>query len=137
MTSGMLSILDTDRHRTQIQWLNPSEARRMLGVRLAPDGNMQIELAYLLDVAKNWQRKMKNSHLGRIDGMFSLWNVLLQKMVYPLPATTFTSDQCRTIMSPILAQGLLSAGFICTFRYLSLLLLLQMGSTVGFLNISV
>jgi len=47
--------------------------------------------------------------------MFSLRNVLLRKMVYPLPATTFTSDQCRTIMSLILAQGLLSAGFIHTF----------------------
>jgi len=112
---GALSILDTDRHRTQIQRLDPSEACRTLGVRLAPDGNMLVELAYLVDVAKDWQRKMKNSHLGRLDGMFSLRNVLLRKMVYPLPATTFTSEQCRTIMSPILAQGLPSAGFIWTF----------------------
>jgi len=49
--------------------------------------------------------------------MFSLRNVLLRKLVYPLPATTFTKEQCQTIMSPILAQGLPSAGFIRTFPH--------------------
>jgi len=85
----------------------------MLGVQLAPNGNMEIKL----DVAKDWQRKMKNSKLGCLDGMFSLRNILLQKMVYPLLATTFTPEQCRNIMSPILAQGLPSAGFIHTFPH--------------------
>jgi len=112
---GTISLLDTDRHRINIQWLEPSEAHRMLGVRFAPNGNMEIELAYLLDVAKDWQWKMKNSKLGRLDDMFRLHNVLLCKMVYPLPATTFTPKQCWSIMSPILAQGLPSAGFIRTF----------------------
>ncbi len=49
--------------------------------------------------------------------MFSLRNVLLRKLVYPLPATTFTKEQCQTIMSPILAQGLPLAGFIRTFPH--------------------
>jgi len=89
---GTISLLDTDRHWITIQQLGPSEARRTLGVQLAPDRNMEIELAYLLDVAKDWQQKMKNSKLGRLDSMFSLCNVLLHKMVYPLPATTFTPE---------------------------------------------
>ncbi len=60
---------------------------------------------------------MKNSKLGRSESNFSLWQVLLQKLVYPLPATTFTPQQCQTIMSPILAQGLPSAGFVWTFPH--------------------
>jgi len=35
--------------------LEPSEARRTLGIQLALDGNMQTKLIYLLDMAKDWQ----------------------------------------------------------------------------------
>jgi len=66
---------------------------------------------------KTWQRKMKNSWLGRWESNFSLQNVIMQKLVYPLLATTFTPKQCKAIMSPILAQGLPSAGYICTFPH--------------------
>ncbi len=74
---GSISILDSDRRQVIIQRLETSEARRTLGVRLAPDGNMQTEITYLLATAKDWQRKMKNSKLGRMESIFSLRNVLL------------------------------------------------------------
>jgi len=51
------------------------------------------------------------------EKFFSLWQVLLRKLMYPLPATTFTQEQCQTIMSPILAQGLPLADFVWTFLY--------------------
>jgi len=70
-----------------------------------------------MDTAKEWQCKMKNSKLGQSESNFSLWQVLLRKLVYPLPATTFTTQQCQTIMLPILAQGLPSAGFVRTFPH--------------------
>jgi len=44
--------------------------------------------------------------LSRMESIFSLQQVLLRKLMYPLPATTFTQEQCQTIMSPILAQGI-------------------------------
>jgi len=114
---GSISILDMDRQQVTIQWLKPSEAQRTLGIRLAPDSNMTTEWTYLLDMAKDWQLKMKNSKLRRMESNFSLQQVLLQKLMYPLPATTFTPEQCQTIMSPILAQGLPSAGFVWTFPH--------------------
>jgi len=78
---------------------------------------MSTELTHLIDMAKEWQRKMKNSKLGQFESNFSLWQVLLRKLVYPLPVTTFNQQQCQTIMSPILAQGLPSAGFVQTFPH--------------------
>jgi len=114
---GQITMLDSTRKQVTIQRLEPSEARRTLGVRLAPDGNMETELAYLLDTAKTWQRQMKNSRLGRWESNFSLRNVIMRKLMYPLPATTFTPKQCKAIMSPILAQGLPLAGYICTFPH--------------------
>jgi len=114
---GKITMLDSTRKQVTIQRLEPSEARRTLGVRLAPDGNMETELAYLVDTAKAWQRKMKNSRLGRWESNFSLRNVIMRKLAYPLPATTFTQKQCKAIMSPILAQGLPSTGYVRTFPH--------------------
>jgi len=78
---------------------------------------MTAELTYLQATAKDWQRKMQNSKLGRSESIFSLRNVLLRQLVYPLPATTMTQEECNEIMSPILTQGLPSAGFVRTFPY--------------------
>jgi len=60
---------------------------------------------------------MKTSKLGRTESIFSLHQVLLQKLVYPLPATTIMTEQCQIIMSPILAQGLPLAGFVRKFLH--------------------
>jgi len=110
--AGKITLLDMARNQVTIQRLKPSDACQTLGVCLALDGNMEMEMAYLLDTAKEWQQKMKNARLGWKEGNFSLHNVLLWKLVYPLLATTFTQEQCRKIMSPILAQGLLLVGFV-------------------------
>jgi len=93
------------------------EACQTLSVRLAPDGNMETKLAYLVDTAKEWQHKMKNSWLRCLDRNFSLRNVIMRKLVYPLPATTLTTAQCKTDMSHLLAQGLLSADYVRTFPH--------------------
>jgi len=114
--SGSIPILDTDHCQVTIQCLEPSEACRTLGIQLAPDGNMTTELTYLLDIAKDWQQKMKISKLDQMESIFSLQNVLLRKLVYPLLATTFMQEQCQ-LMSPILAQGLPLAGFVRTFPH--------------------
>jgi len=76
-----------------------------------------MEFTYLLDTAKDWQQKMKNSKLSRMESSFSLRNVLICKLVYPLLATTFTQEQCQKITSLILAQGLPLAGFVRTYPH--------------------
>jgi len=114
---GNITMLDSTCKQVTIQRLEPSEARQTLGVRLALDRNMEAELAYLVDMAKAWQWKMKNSWFGQWESNFSLQNVTMQKLIYPLPATTFTQKQCKAIISPILAQGLPLAGYICTFPH--------------------
>jgi len=58
---------------------------------------------------------MAAAKLTPTDATFSLKNVILQKLHYPLVATTFSCKQCNKIMSPILQQGLPQAGVIRTF----------------------
>jgi len=61
---GSISLLDSDHQQVPIQRLEPLEARQTLGIQIAPNDNMATKLAYLLDVTKEWQRKMKHAKLG-------------------------------------------------------------------------
>jgi len=58
---------------------------------------------------------MAASKLNPTDSTFSLQNVILRKLVYPLVTTTLMEQQCHQIMVPILQHGLPKAGVICTF----------------------
>ncbi len=112
---GELVVKDDSQHSVQIPRLETFEARRTLGVRLAPDGNWTAEVEYLQSVANDWQVKMAASKLSPQDALFSLKNVVLRKLQYPLVTTTFTPQQCSQIMAPLLKQGLPKAGVIRTF----------------------
>jgi len=112
---GKLTIKNDLRQRVEIPRLEVHEARRTLGVRIAPDGNWENEVDYLLSVTSDWKVRMAASHLSHFDALFSLKNVVLCKLAYPLVTTTLTRQQCHTIMTPLLQQGLPKAGVIRTF----------------------
>ncbi len=84
-------------------------------MRIAPDGNMRTELKYLISVAMEWHSKMSRSKLSQHDATFSLRQVILQKLTYPLLATTFSPVDANSIMAPILRQGLPRAGIVRTY----------------------
>jgi len=49
-----------------------------------------MEVDYLMLVTLNWKVCMVASCLSHTDAMFSLKNVVLRKLAYPLVTTTFT-----------------------------------------------
>jgi len=112
---GKLSIRDDKQHRVVILQLETNKARHTLGVQLALDGNWDTELEYLLSVTSNWKVRMAASRLSQADATFSLKNVIMQKLCYPLVTTTFSLQQCAQIMAPILQQCLPKAGMVRTF----------------------
>jgi len=87
---GEITICDGNHWRVEIPRLNPSKARRTLGVRLAPDGNWNTKADYLFSVAADWKVRMAVAKLNPTDAMFSLKNVVLRKLCYPLVTTTFS-----------------------------------------------
>jgi len=112
---GELVIKDNLQNSVYIPHLETFEARQTLGVCLAPDGNWTTEVAYLQSIMQDWQVKMAASRLSSQDALFSLKNVVLCKLHYPLVMMTFTLQQCSQIMAPILKQGLPKAGVIRIF----------------------
>jgi len=68
-------------------------------------------------VANEWHDKMARSRLSQHKATFSLHQVIFHKLQYPLLATTFSPKQCKSIMAPILKQGLPSAGIVHTYPH--------------------
>jgi len=80
---GEITINDDRQNWVAIPRLETNKACRTLGVRLAPDGNWETELQYLLSVTSDWKVCMAAARLTPSDAMFSLKNVVLRKLNYP------------------------------------------------------
>jgi hypothetical protein len=52
---AQLSVRDCDGNVAALDRLSVSDARRTLGVKLAPDGNDRAQFQKLLDAAKFWR----------------------------------------------------------------------------------
>jgi len=100
-TAQGMYVPDNINQPIKIPQLSPSETLRTLGVCLAPDGNNMDELHYLLKVAKSWQTSMLAAKVTHMVAEFGLCQVVLQKLEYPLVATTSMRAECSMIMSPI------------------------------------
>jgi len=110
-----LHILDDEGKLKVILQLRALEAQRMLGIQLTPDGNDEAEFQHLVETSKQWQQLMATAKVTHLAAEFGMHQMIFQKLEYPLVATTFTQQQCMAIMCPILAQGLLAAGFVRSF----------------------
>ena len=98
-----------------LRQLQPWEAERTLGVRLAPDGNMKSQAIYMRQTAEKWSDAIRSGHLPRHLIWQAMHTTILKTMSYPLPATTLTESQCDHIMAPILQACLPRSGIVRTF----------------------
>lgn len=79
-----------------------NDTYRTLGVHISPSGSTKGSYAVLLAKAQDYQTKIMSSTLPQEAALLSYNVYLLPKLGYPLPALTFTEDQCRTLQSPTL-----------------------------------
>jgi hypothetical protein len=93
-----------------------NEARRTLGVRLAPDGNNKAKVEFLRQRVDEWADQIRTGHLPRQLVWESMHTTIMKSIQYPLPATTLSEAQCRSIMAPLLAQGLSGTGVVRTLK---------------------
>ena len=62
-----ITVKNGDGMRCPLSSLAPSEARRMLGVYLAADGNNTTQVKEMRNTAEVWQDKVRVGHLNRSD----------------------------------------------------------------------
>jgi hypothetical protein len=85
-----------------IQRMHTLTGMNMLGVYLAPDGNVTDHVQYLRRKAESWASNMKQSQ------------GLPFAMCYSLQATAFSKEDCRYVMAPIYKTGLPLASIAAT-----------------------
>ena len=113
-TPAEISVKDCNGKVSNLQRLSVSEAKRTLGVRIAPDGNNGAEMKFLKSRVDDWAERIRTGHLPRHISWQSMNTTIMRSIMYPLPATTMTEEQCEKIMGPMLKAGLSSAGVVRT-----------------------
>jgi hypothetical protein len=105
MTSGNATTT------TPITHLAPSKGHRTLGVRLALDGNMDMEFDFVKKKADKLATGLFASKISRFDARLAKGSSVKSSLSYSLVATTFTYDQCGKIDSLIRRALLAKTGF--------------------------
>ena len=107
-----LDLIAQDMHgkSLSLKYLLHNEAKEMLGVFLAPDGNNVKQLEEMTTARDNWMDKFRFGILEPEDHWMAFGTRIFKKLEYPLPALTLTRDECDKLMSPLLQQTLSFSG---------------------------
>jgi hypothetical protein len=70
------------------------------------------KVKFLRERVSNWADRIRMDHLPRQLVWESMQTTITKIIQYPLPVTTLTEAQCRWIMAPLLAHGLLGIGVV-------------------------
>jgi hypothetical protein len=105
-----MTMRNTTQSPIQIERLEVNEARRTLGVRIAPDGNNQAEFLHLRNECNQWADRIRCGMVPRKYAWQAFSSTIWSKISYALPATTFTQDQCNEITKKLVASTLSTSG---------------------------
>ena len=105
-----MTVKDADGVTKNIQLLNPAEAKEMLGVKLAPDGNQEQQLVAIKEKMSLFAEKIRTGHVTRHEAWMSLSMVALKSLEYMMPAMHLSERDYNEIMKPVLQQFLPKMG---------------------------
>ena len=112
MEDAEVTVKNMQGAATQLKILDPDEAKKMLGVFLAIDGNNTTHIKHMRRIAEEWADKVRVGHLTRFDAWTAFNTTVMKTLEYPLLALTLTEEECNSIMAPVISGGLSNMG-IC------------------------
>jgi len=98
----------------EIKIVSPKEARRMLGVYVAPDGNCTLQAKLLRSKSEVWSQRIKNNRMATFEVLMSYNQGLMKSLEFPLGASLLTESQCKHIQAPALSCCLQKTGVLST-----------------------
>jgi hypothetical protein len=93
-----------------IERLEVTDARRTLGVRLAPDGNNEAEYIHLKQECDTWAARIRTGMVPKQYAWQAFSSTIWAKIAYALPATTLSQSACDSIMKQMVSATLSKAG---------------------------
>ena len=105
-----LNCKDKNGRRQHLNYISADQAKEMLGVFLAPDGNNEKQIQEMKKKTKYLGELIRSGHVDRNETWTSLTMVAMKSLEYPLPALTLSENDCIQIMWPLLKSYLPRAG---------------------------
>ena len=90
----------------QIEILPPSQASRILGVRISPDGSSHEQTRPLRQTTTSWVDCVRLGHIRKCNTWLYFQTTVKKSIEYPLVATTTKSSQYHFVESPALCTVL-------------------------------
>ena len=113
-TGGDLRTRNKKGEIGELEKLEPWEARTMLGVDLAPDGNEKEQIRKMENTAQRWADAVRTGQMRRSDAWEGMRSTVMKSLEYPLPSLTLTRAECDKIIRPVLMSTLPAGGVVRT-----------------------
>jgi hypothetical protein len=93
----------TNPNTTEVPRIAPTDSFRTLGVYLSPSGSQQKQVKILRQYADDYYTKISAAKLTPDEAYSSYMLYLRPRLIYPLPCSSLTENQCKQVQSPALA----------------------------------
>jgi hypothetical protein len=103
---AILTVKDIQGIIKELKCIRPNQAMTMLGVNLAPNGNMDQQAVKMRSLSMLWADQTRTEKLSCTEYWTAFHSTLWRTLAYPLPALNLTKTQCAEIMLPELNQFL-------------------------------
>jgi hypothetical protein len=81
--------------RKEVRHIEPYQAEETLGVWIAPDGNVAMQLEKLLEKSILWADQMRTGVIRKDETWLALQSTIWRTLCYPLNATNLSKTQCE------------------------------------------
>jgi hypothetical protein len=112
-----MTVRDKNNRVCVLDYLPCDQAKEMVGVHLAPDGNQKAQIKSLKDKVHEWKTYVEESPLDDTAVWLALNITITKGIEYPLAATTISESHMKQIMTEARATALPRAGLTRKFPH--------------------
>ncbi len=107
---ALVTALNKDNERVELQNIPVSKTQTMLGVDLSPNGDNKMQIEILKKKMNTMAEKIRTANLNHNETWTALTTMAMKTLEYPLPASTFTEQELASIVWPLLKTYLPKSG---------------------------
>ena len=100
----------------ELQRIETGEAKKMLGVYLAPNGKDTKQVEVMKEKTKTLGDLIRTGHVKKNEAWTALTLMAMKSIEYPLSSLTLSEKECTEIMCPLLKNFLPKAGVNRNFK---------------------
>lgn len=114
-TPGEIRVHDADNQLRNLDRLAPNEARKTLGVFVAPNGNWRKQIDYLKEKSRVFASQLETNFISRSEAWYAFRFSFLKAIEYLALAIQLSREEWDDVLRPAMSTVLQKVGFPATF----------------------